>query len=114
MKKLIASILLIPFVAFAEESPFIVPDSPNTANEALIQGLLGNANKNNAIGQAVEQRSFIERQNYIDTGNIYGDTSDAPVQFKFGDSIIKGDPLGSAQRKYEVQKYEASKYRYGR
>lgn len=104
MKKLIAILALIPSVAFAQ----FYDDKPaNTANQALIESLLGNANKNNAVAGAVEQRSFIERQNYIETGNIYGDTSNAPARFNFGGHTITGDPLGGAQRKYQVEKFES-------
>lgn len=110
MKKLIAILILLPTVAFAEESPFF-DSPPKSYGDALAEAFLGRAERDSAIGQAVEQHSFIERQNYIDTGNIYGDTSNAPVQFNYRGNIITGDPLGGAQRKYQVEKFE-SQQRY--
>lgn len=111
MKKLIAILILIPSMAFAEESPFFDSPSSSPYSEALAEAFSGRANRDNAVAGAVEQRSFIERQNYIDTGNIYGDTSNAPVQFNYRGNLITGDPLGGAQRKYQVEKFE-SQQRY--
>lgn len=105
MKKLIAIVAFFPAVAFAQ--------SQETLEQLLHNSLLAESKRDKAVADAIDFRSFTEKQNYIETGNIYGDKSDAPVKFNYGGTTITGDPLGGAQRKYEVQKFEG-RSRYGR
>lgn len=108
MKKIaLALILVMPLTAKADESPFFDGPPEYTKDQALVEGLLAEGSKDRAVGNAIDFRSFTEKQNYIETGNIYGDKSDAPVKFNFGGTTITGDPLGGAQRKYQVEKFES-------
>lgn len=103
MKKLAFVLILFPLSAHAQ----FYDNKPNTTAQILAEALGAEASKDRAVGNALDFRSYTEKQNYIETGNIYGDKSDAPVKFNFGGTTITGDPLGSAQRKYEVQKFES-------
>jgi hypothetical protein len=105
MKKIIALIVISASIAEAQ-SPFNFEPNPYLAERARQR----ESALDFALADAIRQKTIIERQNYINTGNIYGikdpasDPSSKMIPGSVGQLIT--DSLQKNLRSIEIQQAE--------